>query len=63
MQQLARHRSDALTAAYTLHKFHADLHELGVWVAETIKCMGSSELPATSAEAEAVLELHQERKV
>jgi hypothetical protein len=25
--------------------------------------MGSSELPATSAEAEAMLELHQERKV
>lgn len=63
LQQLARRRSDALAVAYTLHKFHADLHELDVWVAETIKRMGSSELPATSAEAEAMLELHQERKV
>jgi len=63
LQQLAQRRSDALAAAYTRHKFHADLHELDVWVAETIKRMGSSELPATSAEAEAMLELHQERKV
>lgn len=63
MQLLARRRSDALAAAYTLHKFHAHLHELDLWVAETIKRMGSSELPATSAEAEAMLELHQERKV
>jgi spectrin beta len=63
LQQLARQRSEALATAYTLHKFHADLHELELWVAETIKRMGSSELPATSAEAEAMLELHQERKV
>jgi spectrin beta len=63
LQQLARRRNDALAAAYTRHKFYADLHELDVWVAETIKRMGSSELPATSAEAEAMLELHQERKV
>ncbi|PSN40703.1 hypothetical protein C0J52_13751 [Blattella germanica] len=62
LQQLARKRSDALSTAYTLHKFRADLHELELWVAETIKRMGSSELPATSAEAEAMLELHQERK-
>jgi spectrin beta len=63
LQQLAEHRSDALAAAYTRHKFHADLHELDVWVADTIKRMGSSKLPATSAEAEAMLELHKEHKV
>ena len=63
MQQLAGRRSDALAAAYMWHKFHADLHELDMWVAETIKRMGSSEIPATSAEAEAMLELHQECKV
>jgi len=63
LQQSAQRRSNALAAACTLHKFHADLHELDVWVAETIKRMGSSELPSTSAEAEAMLELHQEHKV
>lgn len=63
LQHLARQRTEALATAYTLHKFRADLQELELWVAETIKRMGSSELPATSVEAEAMLELHQERKV
>ncbi|XP_075227745.1 spectrin beta chain, non-erythrocytic 5 kst isoform X2 [Lycorma delicatula] len=62
LQGLSRARRDRLTAAYTTHKFRADLRELEVWVLDTIKRMGSSELPATIAEAEAALELHHERK-
>nr|CAD7444142.1 unnamed protein product [Timema bartmani] len=62
LQLLARQRKEALTVAYTLHKFHADLREIEAWVADTIKRMDSSELPATISEAEAMLELHQERK-
>ncbi|CAL1674075.1 unnamed protein product [Lasius platythorax] len=62
LQRLTRHRRDALNQAYTLHKFQADLHELDIWVADTIKRMDESEPPSTISEAEAVLELHQERK-
>ncbi|XP_050460702.1 spectrin beta chain, non-erythrocytic 5 isoform X2 [Cataglyphis hispanica] len=62
LQRLTRHRRDALNQAYTLHKFQADLHELDIWVADTIKRMNESEPPTTISEAEAVLELHQERK-
>jgi len=62
LQRVTRHRRDALNQAYTLHKFQADLHELDIWVADTIKRMDESEPPTTISEAEAVLELHQERK-
>ncbi|XP_063234159.1 spectrin alpha chain, non-erythrocytic 1 isoform X2 [Bacillus rossius redtenbacheri] len=62
LQQLARQRRDALTAAHALHRFHADLREIEAWVADTVKRMDSSDLPATVAEAEAMLQLHQERK-
>lgn len=63
LQGLSRARRDSLTAAYTTHKFRADLRELEVWVLDTIKRMGSSELPAAIAEAESALEIHHERKV
>lgn len=63
LHQLSQNRRQKLGAAYTLHKFLNDLHELDVWVGDTIKKMGSSELPNSIAEAEAMLELHQERKV
>ncbi|XP_066999614.1 spectrin beta chain, non-erythrocytic 5 isoform X3 [Anabrus simplex] len=62
LQQLSQRRREALGNAYTQHKFHSELHELELWVADTIKRMGSSELPSSIAEAEAMLELHQERK-
>lgn len=63
LQTLCRQRRDALTTAFTTHKFLADLHELDLWVADTIKKMSSSELPNNVAEAEALLQLHNERKV
>ncbi|XP_053986770.1 spectrin alpha chain isoform X1 [Hylaeus volcanicus] len=62
LQRLTQHRREALNQAYTLHKFQADLHELELWVADTIKRMDESEPPATISEAESLLELHQERK-
>ncbi|KAL1131759.1 hypothetical protein AAG570_011372 [Ranatra chinensis] len=62
LQSLACSRSSALEAAYTSHKFQADLKELELWVNDTIKRMSSSELPTNIAEAEAALELHHERK-
>lgn len=56
-------RRSSLNAAYTRHKFHADLKELQIWVADTIKRMTSSDLPNDLAEAHSLLELHDERKV
>ncbi|CAB0012674.1 unnamed protein product [Nesidiocoris tenuis] len=55
-------RRSSLNAAYTRHKFHADLKELQIWVADTIKRMTSSDLPNDLAEAHSLLELHDERK-
>lgn len=63
LQTLSGRRREVLTTAYATHKFLADLHELDLWVADTIKKMGSSELPSNISEAEAMLELHNERKV
>lgn len=62
LQHLTKHRRDALIQAYTLHKFQADLHEVEIWIADTIKRMNESDAPTTISEAEALLELHQERK-
>ncbi|XP_031782461.2 spectrin beta chain, non-erythrocytic 1 isoform X3 [Nasonia vitripennis] len=62
LQRLTSDRRQALIQAYTLHKFRAELRELEIWVAETIKRMNEVEPPTTILEAEALLELHQERK-
>ncbi|XP_024085304.1 spectrin alpha chain, non-erythrocytic 1 isoform X3 [Cimex lectularius] len=62
LQSLKNRRRDALNSAYTSHKFQAELKELQIWVADTIKRMGSSELPTNVAEAHLMLEMHDERK-
>ncbi|XP_044574402.1 spectrin beta chain, non-erythrocytic 1 isoform X3 [Cotesia glomerata] len=62
LQHLTKHRRDVLNQAYTLHKFQADLHEVEIWIKDTIKRMNESGAPTTISEAEALLELHQERK-
>ncbi|XP_015429631.1 PREDICTED: spectrin beta chain, non-erythrocytic 5 isoform X2 [Dufourea novaeangliae] len=62
LQRLTQHRREVLNQAYTLHKFQADLHELELWVADTIKRMDESDAPTTISEAKSLLELHQERK-
>lgn len=63
LQRLTSARRRRLSEAYTLHKFQADLHELEIWVADTVKRMDESDPPSTISEAAALLELHQERKV
>lgn len=63
LQASSRARKEALNMAHTNHKFIADLKELELWVADTIKKMDSSELPTNTTEAKAALELHHERKV
>lgn len=63
LQTLSRNRKEALNMAHTNHKFIADLKELEIWVADTVKKMDSSELPTNISEAKAALELHHERKV
>lgn len=60
---LSRTRKEILNMAHTNHKFTADLKEVELWVADTIKKMDSSELPTSILEAKAALELHHERKV
>ncbi|XP_014213231.1 spectrin beta chain, non-erythrocytic 1 isoform X2 [Copidosoma floridanum] len=62
LQRLTSERRENLGQAYELHKFRAELRELETWVAETTKRMSEAESPATILEAEALLELHQERK-
>lgn len=63
LQALSRTRKEVLKIAHTNHKFTADLKEVELWVADTIKKMDSSELPTSISEAKAALELHHERKV
>jgi spectrin beta len=62
LQRLTNERRASLSQAYTLHKFRAELRELEIWVADTIKRMKEVEPPTGILEAETLLELHQERK-
>ena len=62
LQRLTNERRANLSQAYTLQKFRAELRELEIWVADTTKKMNVVEPPTTILEAEALLELHQERK-
>ncbi|XP_023313664.1 spectrin beta chain, non-erythrocytic 1 isoform X1 [Trichogramma pretiosum] len=62
LQRLTTERRTSLNQALELHKFRNELRELESWVTETIKRMNEVEAPATISEAEALLELHQERK-
>lgn len=52
-----------LNDAHTVHKLVADVKEMELWVNDIIKKMHSAPTPATIAESEAQLELHQERKI
>lgn len=55
-------RRNALSDAHVRHKFFAELKELELWVNDTIKRMVSQNKPNNVAEAEAQIELHNERK-
>nr|XP_018898887.1 PREDICTED: spectrin beta chain, non-erythrocytic 1 isoform X2 [Bemisia tabaci] len=62
LQSLSHTRREKLSLAFTNHKFSADLRELELWVADTIKRIDACDLPNNIAEAKAMLELHHERK-
>ncbi|KAJ0169742.1 hypothetical protein K1T71_014348 [Dendrolimus kikuchii] len=62
LQQLAERRTALLEEAIAEHKFDDSLKELEVWVSETVKQMDETEAPETVPDAEALLELHHEKK-
>lgn len=56
-------RKEKLALSYTLHKFQADLRELEKWGEDIVSRMNASPLPSNTAEAEMLLQSHQEKKV
>lgn len=56
-------RKEKLSLSYTLHKFQADLRELEKWGEDIVSRMNASPLPSNTAEAEMLLQSHQEKKV
>ncbi|KAK7068041.1 Spectrin beta chain, non-erythrocytic 5, partial [Halocaridina rubra] len=56
------YRKETLGYSYTLHKFQADLRELEKWSEDIVNSMNSSPLPNNTAEAEMLLQSHQEKK-
>ncbi|XP_050676650.1 spectrin beta chain, non-erythrocytic 5 isoform X3 [Leptidea sinapis] len=61
LQELGAARSSLLDQAIAEHKFEESLKELELWVSESVKRMSGAE-PESVAHAEALLEMHQERK-
>ncbi|KAI5640829.1 spectrin repeat domain-containing protein [Phthorimaea operculella] len=61
LQQLADRRSKLLDEAIAEHQFDENLKELEAWVSESVKRM-DGQAPESVSDAEALLELHQERK-
>ncbi|KAJ2939556.1 hypothetical protein O0L34_g6388 [Tuta absoluta] len=61
LQQLADKRTKLLDEAIAEHQFDENLKELEVWVSESVKRM-DGQAPESVSDAEALLELHQERK-
>ncbi|XP_049883110.1 spectrin beta chain, non-erythrocytic 5 isoform X2 [Pectinophora gossypiella] len=62
LQQLAAARTAMLDEAIAEHKLDDSLKELELWVSESVKRMSNIAPPETVADAEALLELHNERK-
>lgn len=56
-------RKERLNESYSLQKFNFDLKELEQWVNNMQTRMTSGEIAKDIPEAEAMMELHQERKV
>ncbi|XP_045506256.1 spectrin beta chain, non-erythrocytic 1 [Colias croceus] len=61
LKELGEKRSALLDEAIAEHKFDESLKELDLWVSETVKRMSGAE-PESVAHAEALLEMHNERK-
>nr|XP_049703877.1 spectrin beta chain, non-erythrocytic 1 isoform X2 [Helicoverpa armigera] len=62
LQQLAARRTALLDDAIAEHKFDDNLKELELWVSEAVKRMDETGAPETVSHAEALLELHHEKK-
>uniref|UniRef100_A0A1Y9H0U3 Spectrin beta chain n=2 Tax=Anopheles dirus TaxID=7168 RepID=A0A1Y9H0U3_9DIPT len=62
LQAASVKRTDTLAQGYTTHKFTANVRELELWANEMIKRMDSATSPATIADCEAQIQLHNERK-
>ncbi|XP_026745926.1 spectrin beta chain, non-erythrocytic 1 isoform X2 [Trichoplusia ni] len=62
LQQLAEKRTALLDEAIAEHKFDESLKELELWVSEAVKRMDETGAPETVPDAEALLELHHEKK-
>lgn len=58
--QAKQKRKNVLDVAYTKQKFLSDLHNMELWVTDTIKRMESQNKPQSVAEAEALIQLHEE---
>ena len=63
LQQLAGSRRQRLESSYTLHRFMSNMKELERWVDDITDKMDKAQLPQNAEEGEAMLQLHQERKV
>lgn len=62
LQELAAKRTALLDEAIAEHKFDENLKELELWVSEAVKRMDETGAPETVSDAEALLELHHEKK-
>ncbi|XP_050536729.1 spectrin beta chain, non-erythrocytic 5 isoform X2 [Daktulosphaira vitifoliae] len=62
LHMLSKKRRDNLNEAYIREKFLSELKEAELWVLDSIKKIKAHDMPATIAEAKALLELNQERK-
>ncbi len=62
LTSLAAARRQSLASAYTFHKFKADLRELEAWVQDMNNKMEATVLANNMKDAQAALQLHQERK-
>ena len=60
---LSSSRQNTLSESYTLHKFLSELRDLEKWSEDMITRMNASPLPNNTAEADMLLQSHQERKV
>jgi len=62
LTSLSTARRQTLASAYTFHKFKADLRELEAWVQDMNNKMEATVLANNMTDAQAALQLHQERK-
>uniref|UniRef100_A0A8C8T063 Calponin-homology (CH) domain-containing protein n=1 Tax=Pelusios castaneus TaxID=367368 RepID=A0A8C8T063_9SAUR len=62
LQGQAKQRKEKLAASYQLQKFNLELKELLDWIQKSRGFMDSGGLPKSPAEADSMIEEHQERK-